>query len=151
MKIKREEFKELLKECIVELISEGKLSGLNSTDNMRHQSFRKNKEEENDDDNSDHKTANKAALNRLDDAVRLTTYLIAGGNSEKAKLFEGIIADTSRTTLQKQLAAEHSAPGQILGGNALPEEIALDKAQIDLFDGKDRWADVAFGNKRQQK
>lgn len=83
--------------------------------------------------------------NRLNDAVRVTTHLVAGGDPAKAKMFENLIADTAKTTLQKQLSAQlGGAAGE---GAVLPEEKEFDNQQLGMFAAKERWADLAFGNK----
>lgn len=84
---------------------------------------------------------------RLNEAVKLTANLVAKGDPKRASMFEGIIADTARTTLQKQLAAGVSGGGALTEGAVLPEEKAFDTAQLGAFAAKDRWAVLAFGGK----
>jgi hypothetical protein len=145
MKLKRDEFKAMLKECILELVQEGKIFQGTGTPTMApgvgEQEVRMP---------SPQGEAGRLGVTpntRLSEAVRVTTQFVSKGDPSKAALFEGIIADTARTTLQKQLSVQITGGGEIMGGTVLPEDKAFDQAQLGAFAAKDRWAMLAFGGK----
>lgn len=137
MKLKRDEFKAMLKECILELVQEGKIFQGGTTPTSSPGSAVSEQA-----GNQGSSTGN----NKLNEAVQLTARMVAKGDPKKASLYESIIADTARTTLQKQLSAQMTG-GELNEGALLPEEKAFDQAQLGAFAAKDRWALVAFGGK----
>lgn len=142
MKLKRDEFKAMLKECILELVQEGKIFQGGSLSGQRVQP-----------------PVGASPLNeiaggevtpntRLNEAVRLTTHMVTKGDPAKASLFESIIADTARTTLQHQLSNQLSGGGDLMGGaEILAEDRAFDQQQLGMFAANNRWATLAFGTK----
>lgn len=122
----------------MELVQEGKLfqgNAMSGRGNLNEQQYADSEED--------------MANERLNEAVKTTAHQIAKGDSKQALLFERIIADTARTTLQKQLAAGFT-PGGGLGMGGLPatqEERAFDNAQLGVFQAKNRWAELAFGGR----
>jgi hypothetical protein len=144
MKLKRNEFKAMLKECILELVQEGKLfqdstaktrsSGIAPTNKLN---------EATESSGIDGITPNT----RLNEAVKLTTQLVSKGDPKKSAMYQNIIADTAKTTLQKQLANQMTGGGALMEGAVLPEERALDQAQLGMFAANQRWAQLAFGGK----
>jgi hypothetical protein len=70
--------------------------------------------------------------------------LVTKGDPKKAALFQNIIADTAKTTLQKQLANQMTGGGALMEGAVLPEEKAFDQAQLSMFAANERWAQLAF-------
>jgi hypothetical protein len=138
MKLKRDEFKVMLKECILELVQEGKIF-----QNGQRPAFGGPSAHQVADEYDGESPQNT----RLNEAVRMTTQLVSKGDPKKAALFESIIADTARTTLQKQLTDQLSGGGMLTGGAALPEEREFDKQQLGMFAANNRWATLAFGSK----
>lgn len=129
----------MLKECILELVQEGKIFQGNQQPTMRSVPASKLNEV------VDSLESNEVTPNtRLNEAVRLTTHLVTKGDPKKAALFQNIIADTAKTTLQKQLANQMSGGGALMEGAVLPEEKAFDQAQLGLFAANERWAQLAF-------
>lgn len=137
MKLNRSELKSIIKECLLELAQEGKLSFASEVGNL------------NEIKNPQAGSANMAGVGnaRLQSAVELTTRLIASNDPKKAAMYESIIADTARTTLQKQLAAGTSGAGILTEAAVSPEERQFDQAQLGQFEAKDRWALLAFASK----
>lgn len=136
MKLNRSELKSIIKECLLELVQEGKLSfdsgNLNEIKNPRAETS----------------TPEGSIANpKLQAAIDLTTRAVAGGNAGKKSIFEAIIADTARTTLQKQLAAAHTGAGTLVESAVSTEERHFDQAQLGQFEAKDRWALLAFAGK----
>jgi hypothetical protein len=145
MKLKRDEFKAMLKECILELVQEGKI--FQGTNLSAH---RKPVAEHAALDADIVESGTVTPNTRLNEAVKMTAAGMAKGDPKRASMFESIIADTARTTLQKQLSAEMTGgSGGLMGmgAPALPEERAFDQAQMGMFAAKDRWATLAFGGK----
>lgn len=140
MKIGKEQLKSLLKECILELVQEGKLNSIAPV------SAKKSSSKLNEVAESVQQTE-VTPNTRLNEAVKLTTQLVSKGDSKKAALFEKIIQDTAQTTLQKQLASQMTGGGALMEGAVLPEERELDTAQLGMFAANKRWAQLAFGGK----
>jgi hypothetical protein len=134
MKLKRDEFKAMLKECILELVQEGKI--------FQGAPVTKGSQSREETSGSDGSPVN----NQLNEAIRITTHSIAPNDPKKAAMYQSIIADTARTTLQKQLAVDLGGGG-LLENTAQPEEREFDKAQLGMFAANNRWAQVAFGKK----
>ncbi len=133
MKLNRLELKSIIKECLLELAEEGKLPFVS----------------ENLNEIKDPKTTSEGSVSnpRLQTAIESTTRAIAGGNASKKAIFEAIIADTARTTLQKQLAAAHTGAGTLVESAVSSEERHFDQTQLGQFEAKDRWALLAFAGK----
>lgn len=143
MKLKRDEFKAMLKECILELVQEGKIfQGNQPTTSRTVPSTKLNQVSEFGE--QDGVTPNT----RLNEAVRMTTQLISKGDPKKAALYQSIIADTAKTTLQKQLASQMTG-GALMEGATLPEEREFDQAQLGMFAANQRWAQLAFAGKNK--
>ena len=131
MKIRKEEFKAMLKECILELAQEGKI--FQSARLPVRESMGEEGELE----------GTRTPNDRLNEAIKLTTQLVSKGDPKQAALYQRIIEDTAKTTLQKQLAGELTG-GAMTDMPATSEEIALDKAQLNVFAASKRWAQVAL-------
>lgn len=149
--MKKSEFKQMLKECIAEMVAEGKIS-MNGEDTSSSspalqeqvQVGKKHSSEGN--PTITGTKGNVTANSRLNEAVANTVSQIAHGDPKKAKLYESVIMDTARTTLQKKLQAENGQVGMMSEGAATPDEKEFDKAQLGVFAASNRWAGVAFGN-----
>lgn len=136
MKLNRSELKSIIKECLLELAQEGKLSFASKADSLNEI---KNPQAG--------QGTGGIGNSRLQAAVELTTRLLAGKDPAKASMYESIIADTARTTLQKQLAAGTSGAGILTEAAVSTEERQFDQAQLGQFEAKDRWALLAFAGK----
>lgn len=147
MKLKRDEFKAMLKECILELVQEGRIfqGSAQAPSRPAQPSSNSKLNEVTELGDSDGMTPNT----RLNEAVRVTTHLISKGDPKKAALYQNIIADTARTTLQKQLANQMSGGGVLMESAVLPEEREVDQAQLGMFAANQRWATLAFGGKNK--
>lgn len=126
MKLTKKEFKDLLKECILELAQEGKIfQGTMQGQNPI----------------AEEKSTNGV----LTEAIDITTRMVTKGDPSKAALFKSIIEDTARTTLQKQLQHDLKGGDGLMSEVATPEDKEFDQAQIGMFAASNRWAQVAFG------
>ena len=145
MKLTKSEFKEMLKECIVELLTEGKLSAGQLAGDSQHQqqgmrpTFAQHQQQE----SPEGYTANT----RLNEAVRATAMAVAKGDPKQSKMFESVFQDTAMTTLQVKLQADKvlSGGGGYGGLPATPQEKESDTVQLNSFANKSRWATLAFG------
>lgn len=144
-KLKRDEFKAMLKECILELVQEGKIFqpsvGQSSSARNIQQKNSSKLNEVAELGEPDGVTPNT----RLNEAVRVTTQLVTKGDPKQVAMYQSIIADTARTTLQKQLANQMTNGGALMEGAILPEEREIDQAQLGMFAANQRWAQLAFG------
>lgn len=144
MKLKRDEFKAMLKECILELVQEGKLfqgSGASAASGGGNQLGEQGAGEG---------TPNQQFLNEVNATASAMARGIAKGDTKKNAMYQSIIADTAKTTLQTQRAAElglNSGGGMMMEASVNPEDRAFDNAQLNVFQASNRWAQLAFGNK----
>lgn len=143
MKLKRDEFKAMLKECILELVQEGKLFQGQAAANggNRHGEQGAPQHEG---------TPNQQFLNEVNTTAANMARGIAKGDTKKNAMYHSIIADTAKTTLQTQRAAElglSSGGGMMMEATVHPEDKVFDSAQLGVFQASNRWAQLAFGNK----
>jgi hypothetical protein len=153
MKLKRDEFKTLLKECILELVQEGKLFQQQVNNNNHTQSMNSgiaSLPESSGGNNSNGGSEYSSSVTpntRLNEAVKITANILSKGDKRAASMFEALAADTAMNTLQKQLSHEMGMGGMDLGMPATPEEKYIDQTQMDLFEANQKWAQIAFGRK----
>ena len=151
-KLSRESLKEIVKECLVEILQEG----LASPDNIVESSTRRTQR-------------NRTTRRKVDSQPKRPAYLdnIQYGMSKNSKfeksvdqvtksmtqdpVLSSILADTAMTTLQEQAGAESRSPG----GMQIPTSAAGDLAaktmsQLDPTDvfaeSSDKWAALAFSD-----
>lgn len=144
MKLTKSEFKEMLKECIVELLTEGKLSaGQLAGEPHQQQGSRATFAQHQQEQQDNGYTANT----RLNEAVRATAMAVAKGDPRQSKMFESVFQDTAMTTLQEKLQADKvlAGGGGYAGMPATPQQKESDEAQLNSFAAKGRWANLAFG------
>lgn len=143
MKVSRDQLKLLVKECLLELLTEG----LGNVD----VSAGKRVEPRILGTTSEVRTRNRPAFDpRLDTpatAVRSPTTALkdaikreAGGNP----IMESIFADTARTTLPTQMAHGDSGHGAAAGGLTQQEQFNGSPEQVFGEDTASRWANLAF-------
>jgi len=139
MKLKRDEFKAMLKECILELVQEGKIFQNAQPSNQG------NLNEVSQGSRQDYDIPNK----NLTESVRIATHMVSKGDPKKKALYESIFNDTARTTLQKQLASEMGGAG-LMESSIMPEEREFDQAQLGIFAANQRWAQLAFAGENKK-
>ena len=154
-KVTRDQLKDLVKECLVEILSEGLASRGSSTDDISHM----------------HESAPIAprplsaarkigmpprsqspALNStVYNAPRAKKPMAADMQPRKPAIVEStgqitsdpimsqILADTASTTLQEHLAAESARPGT-------PSSEESIGSPMDIFEGAQHWAALAFSD-----
>lgn len=140
MKLTKTEFRQMLKECILELVEEGKLGSIHFGNQQTQQ--------------LSSPFGNQVSLNEqastnetLNNVVQQAARAVAKSTG-KDKLYEALFAETARTTLQERINAERG--GGMLGAGSLPatpQEIVQDQQQLQNIPGVNKWAMIAFGKK----
>jgi len=125
-KLNRNQLKGLVKECLMEILSEGLLAETTQASSPRR--TRKRSVEPARNENFD--TAINESVQGLTD------------NPVMADIF----ADTARTTLQEQLGAEKGGP-MISGGDSATRQMAGSDPDEVFGDAANRWASLAFAEK----
>lgn len=156
MKLNRNQFKKILKECIQELITEGAFSTIK--ENLQENPTRSaandfvghiNHQDDNVLDTSFSSVGQMNPSQRLKELAKLTAVHTAKGDSKQATMMENIFMDTAMTTLQQQLGTESSGGGGVyLGEQANSAVEQHDKMELELLNGgrpNNYWAALAFG------
>lgn len=133
MKIPRSELKSIVKECLLEILSEG-IGQKQQQPVSRQPSIMETLQRR--------QAPPKQPSRALAEAIRAE----AGGN----KVMESIFADTAQNTLPKMLGGERAAPSAALG---LAEKIT-DAATPDQIFGEEvssKWASLAFSDSPRTK
>lgn len=134
MKFTRDELKDVIKECLIEILSEG-LGTLPLVERSQVKAQQHKKAIKKHDSALDSRVQSRTPTKALVEAVKLES----GGNS----ILTDILADTAATTLQKQMA--HSTPS----GEAIPNapltieaQAVAENALNDLFGDEtvSKWA-----------
>ena len=140
MKITKTELKSIVKECLVEILSEGLGETLSSVHNISQKKTMTNPSSflENDKKQQTLQQTARRQSPELREAIRRE----AGGN----KVMESILADTAASTLPNMLQNEGrpTVPGGARGGMA--EQIVASVNPEELFgeDATSKWANLAF-------
>ena len=133
-KVTKTQLKSIVKECLVEILSEGISSASSALTEVASPTPSSNK--------SKARKPRQPVLNPAHDKVQFgATVDRAVSELTSDPLMTEIFSDTARTTLQERVSAESRRPGAQLGG------LASDDPGIDTdFFGQsaDRWADLAF-------
>lgn len=155
MKMSRDQLKALVKECLVELLSEG--LGTSSLQQERRQVPRSSgrsiagmTESRSRRSQFDPRLDTPVSSGRIpSDALKDAIKRESGGNP----IMESIFADTAKTTLVQQLAAGDSSGGAqgSTGGLSQKEQFKGDPEQVFGEDVASRWANLAFMDKPTNK
>jgi hypothetical protein len=139
MKMKRDEFKALIKECLVEIFSENSTKYVTEQKQIRpSQQQRVNSME----------FRKKPYDPKLDSRVSSNIIKHAAGGD---LVMESLLADTARTTLQEQLANGDGMspyPAEGLGGKKISQQEQFNGTPEQVFgeDTSSKWAALAFAN-----
>ena len=133
MKMSRSKLKELIKECIVEVLSEGiGASNLSESSAMRTKPKMPQ--------------ARKTARSRALDSIKFDQRVNEAASSITSDpVMQSIFSDTAKTTLQDQLQHASSTPSVPIGADAATRAAALSSPE-DLFEGASNWAALAFSD-----
>lgn len=133
-KINKTLLKNLIKECIVEVLAEG--LGTSTTElneSIKSSSSKKSV------------SAKKVKNENFEKSVKNTTQ----GMTEDP-LMADIFADTARTTLQEQVAADSQKAKFVANGGDAASQAVANSDLGDLFgDATSNWADLAFSSKEK--
>lgn len=165
-KITRNELKDLVKECLVEILSEGlspASQGSSRRDDVSHMVEERQPSRVS-------PVSRKAALPPRSQSPALNSTVFSSNQSQARRpspppaaprrpaiiesvgqitsdpILSQILADTASTTLQEQLGAESSRPG----APSMQESVG---SPMDMFEGAQHWATLAFsdnGNRGQK-
>lgn len=136
-KVSRSKLKGLIKECLIEILTEGAGDKATTTKGLRiNESARVSRE-----------SKRAAALDniRFEKSVSSAVSQITDD-----PLMRSLFADTASTTLQEQLDAEQRGGGTIPAGNMDSASYQASQSDpLDLFaDVADNWATLAFDEKK---
>jgi hypothetical protein len=152
MKMTKQDLKNLMKECLRELIAEGAFSKALLETNKKQGNgvaqptgiYTLPPTNSNDGLINNNNNNNEEQINpNLIRTIKAASSLITRGDPKQSKIMENILLDTATTTLQKQLAGE----GQGGGIPATPEETRADETQLKML-GAQNWARLAFNDKQ---
>ena len=130
-KLSRKALKSIVKECLLEILTDGIGSEQLNEARVAKKNSRAKKE-----------PAPRPALdtisfgNRVDSAVNKVT---------QDPLMASILSDTAKTTLQEHLVSERGAPSI-----APVTDVSLDDPNGILGESSKNWADLAFGDTKKQ-
>ena len=133
-KLSRNQLKGIVKECLIELLAEGLL-------NESSPAPRKKKRTSTPDlMNTDSSLPNGSFDDNITSAVNELT---------NDPLMTSIFNDTARTTLQEQMGAERAGP-MVAGGDHATRTVASHDPDELFGEAADRWASLAFAEKKGQ-
>ena len=130
MKMSRSKLKELIKECIVEVLAEG-IGAPSLNESSKRNRARKPKVRQ---------PARSRAMDsiKFDKRVNETAAAITSD-----PVMQSIFSDTAKTTLQDQMQHAQNSPSIPAGADAAARAAALSSPE-DLFEGSSNWAALAF-------
>ena len=149
MKITKTELKSIVKECLVEILSEGIGGGLGTSTQNISQKMTLPKNQSSVYENSMTQQAPLQLTSRQQSPqLREAIKREAGGN----KVMESILADTASSTLQKMLQNEGRSPIPAAAGGGLAEHVVASANPEDLFGDEvsSKWASLAFMDSPQR-
>jgi len=134
MKLTRAKLKDLIKECIVEVLAEG-LGGATLTEASVKAKPARN-----------HKKTHTHTRRKALDSIKFDQRVNEAASSMTADpVMQSIFSDTAKTTLQDQLQHTHNSPSIPPGADAATRAAALSTPE-DLFEGSSNWATLAFND-----
>jgi hypothetical protein len=142
-KVSRAVLKDLVKECLVEILAEGLTSTANTINESKSRRPRKSKKSRDDRISPEvFQKRNKMLLEKTSAISDSRKEAIS--NLTDDPMLQEIYADTAQTTLLEQKVGEGK------GNNYVPTDAAqkmvYDNNLEDLFEGSQNWASLAFSN-----
>jgi hypothetical protein len=142
-KVSRAVLKDLVKECLVEILAEGLTSTANTINESKSRRPRKSKKSR--DDRISPEVFQKRNKMLLEKTTAISdSRKEAISNLTDDPMLQEIYADTAQTTLLEQKVGEGK------GNNYVPTDAAqkmvYDNNLEDLFEGSQNWASLAFSN-----
>lgn len=137
MKLSRNQLKGIVKECLMEILAEGLLHETASKPKRKRRSSARKPVQPMVESSS-------PPNNGFDDAVN---HAVSGLTNDP--IMSEIFRDTAMTTLQEQMGAEKN-PRAVAGGDRATQQVAGSDLD-DLFgESADRWANLAFAEKKDR-
>ena len=133
-KITRNALKEVIKECLIEILAEGITPGATGKNTLSRKSTPNKKRAA-----PSKVTKSPKESPELNSAITKTTSALTS-DPVMAAIFE----DTARTTLQEQ----REGPGGASVMTSLEGQNTTDASPEDLFEGSSNWAKLAFTEKK---
>ena len=132
-KLTKKALKGLVKECLIEILSEGI-----SPDTLNESKMTRKKK------NSPEREflTRKSVTDKISFAK---TAKIVSENLTEDPIMQSIFADTAQTTLQQQTAAS-KMPSPLAGADRAAQIVSQTNPE-DLFEGNSNWASLAFADK----
>lgn len=136
-KVTRSVLKELVKECLVEILSEGLI---NSSEDLRESKKRKPKKTSRIDESVfvERKKMLRKNIRAQENAVKSRV-----SNITQDPIMQDILADTAATTFKEQPLGESKSKRDYVPGDAAAKAV-YDNELEDLFEGSENWASLAF-------
>jgi hypothetical protein len=141
-KMTKRQLKTIVKECLVEILSEGLASGGKiSSSALRENSANRKKRKESIQQEEERLSQHRKKFEvRVDDTVSHVT---------SDPIMQSILADTAKTTLQEQMSHEgpNSSSTTLTSGDAAPTPSGINLD--DIFSGpKQNWSELAFDDSK---
>lgn len=156
MKLKKDQFKKILKECIMELVEEGAFDKVisESLQTAGHARPAANDLVSGGGDDNPYQFNNAVGQmspgQRLKEIAKMAAVSISGNDSRRASMMTSILEDTAKTTWQQTMAAERGGPGVnqvFIGEGVNPEQVKVEQAELEALSagrGVGHWATLAF-------
>jgi hypothetical protein len=132
-KVSRDQLKDLVKECLLELLAEG-LGKHAAKGNIRAPKVKPPSL------SSSQSQVAQVSESRLDKNIKSTVDILTENS-----VLKDILSDTARTTLQQQLNTPDPMRKGGLAGLMSPEAAPDASIPADVLPGADKWATLAFG------
>ena len=144
-KLLRSELKSIVKECLVEILSEGLAGSDNRTIKESKKSFKSSSRNNN--ANKESSYLDKISYQQKKSSQKeITPNRIKNTNLTSDPILNDLLADTARTTLQEQLSAESRRGSVITPGADKITKMVNESNPQDLFGSESagKWARLAF-------
>jgi len=144
-KLLRSELKSIVKECLVEILSEGLAGSDSNTIKESKKSFESSSRNNN--TNKESSYLDKISYQQKKSRKKeITSSRIKNTNLTSDPILNDLLADTARTTLQEQLSAESRRGSVITPGADKITKMVNESNPQDLFGSESagKWARLAF-------
>lgn len=147
MKYSRVELKELIKECLVEILSEG-LGGQLVESQQRRPAPALRPFTPNPNPRNNHLTIpDPIARDPRRSSMTIALKEAVKSEAKGSALMGDLLADTAMTTLQNQLSADQRGPVSQVGNDVASQVVAQhDPEEIFGAEAASKWADLAFAS-----
>jgi hypothetical protein len=148
----RTELKDIVKECIIEVLLEGLRADEQPSQRVQRESVRQQPPKKHLDSMTFATGASRVAeqaQGRRNSPPPVSADLVASFPKDQRDVMQQIFEDTARTTLPTQVMADRS-PNAAMGMQA---DAATGTSNIDpmsIFDGASNWADLAFASSKKK-